>query len=56
MLENSPNQPTKCKTKKWIEINDGSYEVYDTGSPIKFKTTMLRSSVFDYSDTYILVK
>ena len=32
------------------------YEVYNTGSQIKFKTSMLRSSLYDYSDVYILVK
>ena len=29
---------------------------YSTGSHIKFKTTMLRSSLCDYADVYILVK
>ena len=28
---------------------------YNTNSPIKFKTLMLRSSLCDYSDAYILV-
>ena len=30
--------------------------VYDTNSDIRFKTTMLKSSLFHYSDAYILVK
>ena len=38
------------------EINDGSYGVYNTGSQIKFKSSILRSSLCDYSDTYKLVK
>ena len=29
--------------------------MYSTGCQIKFKTSMLRSSLFDYSDAYILV-
>ena len=29
---------------------------YTTGSEIKFKNTMLRSSSWDYTDAYILVK
>ena len=39
-----------------VILNDESKESYSTGSGIKFKTTMLRSSFCDYADTYILVK
>ena len=56
MLDNTPDQPSKFRTKKWVEINDESKESYSTGSNIKFKTTMLRSSLCDYADAYILVK
>ena len=55
LLENTPNQPTKVRTKKWVEINNGSCGMYNTNSPIKFKTSMLRTSFWDYSDAYILV-
>ena len=30
--------------------------MYRTGSPIKFKTSRIRSSLCNYSDAYILVK
>ena len=50
---NTLNQPSKFRTRNWIEIND---EVYNVNSQIKFKTTMLKSSLCDYSDAYILVK
>ena len=50
------NQPFKFKTKNWVEINDESRGVYDANSQIKFKTTILKSSLCDYSDAYILVK
>ena len=30
--------------------------MYSTGSKIRFKTTVLKSSLFDYGDAYILVK
>ena len=56
LLENSSNQPCKFRTKCWIEINDQSRGVYNTNSDIRFKTTMLKSSLCDYSDGYILVK
>ena len=55
VLDNTPNQPFKFRTKNWVEINDESKELYSTGSDIKFKTTMLRSSLCDYADAYILV-
>ena len=56
LLDNASNQPSKFRTKNWVEINDESRGVYTTGSDIKFKTTMLRSSLCDYADAYILVK
>ena len=54
--DNTPNQPSKCRTRNWIEINDESRGAYNVNSQIKFKTTMLKSSLCDYSDAYILVK
>ena len=54
--DNTPNQPSKFRTRNWIEINDESRGTYNGNSQIKFKTTMLKSSLCDYSDAYILVK
>ena len=56
MLHNTPNQLSKFTTKKWIEISDQSRGVYNTNSDIRFKTTILKSSLCSYSDAYILVK
>ena len=57
LLNNTSNQPSKFRTKKWVEISDQPpNRRYETGSDIKFKTTMLKSSLYDYSDAYILVK
>ena len=39
-----------------VEINHESRGAYNVNSQIKFKTTMLKSSLCDYSDAYILVK
>ena len=50
------NQPSKFRTKNWVEINDESNESYGTCSDIEFKTTLLRSSLCDYADAYILFK
>ena len=37
-------------------MNDGSYGTYSTGSQIKLKSSIIGSSLCDYSDMYILVK
>ena len=55
LLENTPNQPSKFITKNWVEVNDGSRRTYNVNSQTKFKTSMLRSSLCDYKDSYILV-
>ena len=56
LLDNASNQPSKFRTKNWVEINDESRGTYAVNKQIKFKTSMLRSSFCDYSDAYILVK
>ena len=55
LLDNKPNQHSKFRTKNWIEINDDSRGTSNTNSQIKFKTSMLRSGLCDYSDACILV-
>ena len=52
MLGNTPNQPIKFRSKNWIEINDGAHGTYNTNSQIKFKTSMIESSLCDYNDAY----
>ena len=54
--DNTLNQPSKFRARSWIEINDETRGAYNVNSQIKFKTTMLKSSLCDYSDAYILVK
>ena len=56
LIDDTSNQPSKFRTKNWVEINDESRGTYNVNSQIKFKTTMLKSSVCDYNDAYILVK
>ena len=56
MIDDTLNQPSKFRTRKWVEINDESRGAYNVNSQIKFETTMLKSSLCDYSDAYILVK
>ena len=56
LIDDTSNQPSKFRTRNWVEINDESRGAYNVNSQIKFKTTMLKSSLYDYSDAYILVK
>ena len=42
---NASNQPSNFKTKNWVEINGESRLGYTTGSYIKLKTTIIRSSL-----------
>ena len=47
LLGNTPNQSTRFRTKNWVEINDESRGTYNTNSQIRFKTSMLRSTLCD---------
>ena len=58
-------QPSKFKIRNWVEINDELRGEYnhdnddnndDDNNNIKFKTSMVRSSLCDYSDACTLVK
>ena len=56
LIDDASNQPSKFRIRNWVEINYESRGTYNVNSQIKFKTTMLKSSLCDYSDAYILVK
>ena len=56
LIDDASNHPSKFRTKNWVEINDELRGTYNVNSQIKFKTTMLKSSLCDYGDAYILVK
>ena len=50
LLDNTLNETTKFRTKNRVEINNYSRGRYNTNSRIKFKTSMLKSNLYDYSD------
>ena len=56
LLDDSSNKTSKFRTRNWVEINDESRGTHTDDKQIKLKTTMLKSSLCDYSDAYILVK
>ena len=39
-----------------MEVNDESQGKHNEDNEIRFKTSMVRSSLCDYNDAYILVK
>ena len=55
-LNDASNKPSKFRTRNWVEINDDIRGAYSPNKQIRFKTAMLRSSLCDYSDAYMLVK
>ena len=55
-MDNTPNEISKFRTKKWVEINDDPCGTYNTNGQIKFKASMLMSKLCDYSDACILDK
>ena len=55
----SDDNVTRFITKKWVEVHEQSGSAEDRYKPskqIRFKTSMLRSDLCDYSDAYIVVK
>ena len=54
LLDNKPNQLSKCRTTNCNEINDQSSRRYAVNSEIRSKT-MLKSSSCKYADACILV-
>ena len=55
LLDDTTNQLSKFRRRNWVEINDESKVKYSNRN-IRFKTSMIKSNLCDYSDAYILVK
>ena len=55
-LDDTTNQSSKFKTRNRVEIINESRGSYCVNSDIKFKTSMKRLNLYDYSDTCIHVK
>ena len=56
LLGNASDKVPRFITNKWIEVYDQSGEIYNTNKQIRFKTSMLRSDLCDYSEAYIVIK
>ena len=59
LLNGTNNESSKFATRKWCIINDQNNGQYGEGgendSTVKFETKVIKSSLCDYSDAYILV-
>ena len=52
LLDGTTNQTLIYRTRSWVEIDDTTKsESYNTPDQIKYITTMIRSSLFGFSDT-----
>ena len=56
LLRNVSNQPSKCRTKKMIQINDQSRGTSNTNIDIRFKNAAKKANLYDHSNVYILAK
>ena len=56
LLDNTSNNSSIFRTKNWVEINDNIIGAYSANKEIRFETAMLRSSLCDFSDAYIIAK
>ena len=59
LLDATDNESSELATRKWYVINDQNNAEYDEGnendSSINFETKIIKSSLCDFSDAYILV-
>ena len=56
LLGNTSGKVPRSITKKRIEVHDQSGGTCNINKQIRFKISMLRSDLWDYSDAYIVVK
>ena len=54
LLGRTPDEVPRFITKKWEEVHDQP-DRYKQSKQIRYKTTMLRSNLCNFSDAYIVV-
>ena len=55
LLDNTPSQQSKFRSKNCVGIIKVAGRTYNSNSQIKFKSSILKSSLSNYSDVYIIV-
>ena len=53
LLDDTINQPSKFRTRNWVQINYESQGIYNNNN-IKFKASMIRSNLCGYSYEYMI--
>ena len=56
LLNDESKKPSKFRTRNWVERNYDVRGAYSPDKLIRFKTTILMSSLCDYGNAYILIK
>ena len=56
LLGNLPDKVARFITKKWIEVHDQYRKTHNANKQIRFKTSMLKSDLCNFSDAYIIFK
>ena len=56
LLDTAHDKLPRFITKNWIEVQIQSGSTYNRSKTIRFKTSMLRSDLCNYSDAYVSVK
>ena len=56
LLNNTPNQTSKFRTKNWVEIIDDPCGSYNINSQIELKTSILKLSLCDSSGITVITK
>ena len=56
LLNDESSKRSRFRIRNWVEVNDERRGTYSPNKQIKFRTSMLRSSLCDYVDAYILVE
>ena len=56
LLNDESKKPSKFRTRNWVERNYDIRGAYSPDKLIRFKTTILMSSLCDYGNAYILIK
>ena len=47
LLDDKTNEKSGFRTEHRVETNDDAYQTYSTETQVKFKTTMIRSNLYD---------
>ena len=59
LLDTTSDNVSRVITRKWVDVYDQSCsaeDIYKPSKQIRFRTSMLRSDLCDFSDAYIVAK